>query len=196
MQFKKISITKNRTLNAVFSNNDGDTITMVGGNVVHRDLREAFRALVPHLALLTEQKEAYLCTLDELKAQEYQEGNTVFSRIGVSGVTITEQEVMITGSRILERGGVIQLNSPKVNIEDSDSYEYYAELSLAIEAVKYEAELYIKEKKWGLKEGTLNFEQAGDPFADGMEAGEVPTVTVETSQMEKPKKKKKEKKTA
>lgn len=196
MQFKKISITKNRTLNAVFSNDDGDTITMVGGNVVHRDLREAFRALVPHLALLTEQKEAYLCTLDELKAQEYQEGNTVFSRIGVSGVTITEQEVMITGSRILERGGVIQLNSPKVNIEDSDSYEYYSELSLAIEAVKYEAELYVKEKKWGLKEGTLDFEQAGDPFAEGVEAGEVPTVTVETSQMEKPKKKKKEKKTA
>lgn len=65
MKFKKISITKSRTLNAVFSNNDGDTITMVGGNVVHRDLREAFRALVPHLALLTEQKEAYLCTLDE-----------------------------------------------------------------------------------------------------------------------------------
>lgn len=120
----------------------------------------------------------------------------MFSRIGVSGVTITEQEVMITGSRILERGGVIQLNSPKVNIEDSDSYEYYAELSLAIEAVKYEAELYVKEKKWGLKEGTLDFEQAGDPFADGVEAGEVPTVTIETSQMEKPKKKKKEKKTA
>lgn len=195
MQFKKISITKNRTLNAVFSNDDGDTITMVGGNVVHRDLKEALRALVPHLALLTEQKETSYCTLEELKEQEPQEGNSVFSRVGVSGVTISEQEIMISGTRILERGGVIQLNSPKVNIEDSDSYEYYAELSLAIEAVKYEAELCVKEKKWGLKEGTLDFEQAGDPFADGMEAGEVPTVTVETSQMEKPKKKK-EKKTA
>ena len=35
MDFKKIQLTKQNTLNVVYSNDDGDTITMVGANIVH-----------------------------------------------------------------------------------------------------------------------------------------------------------------
>ena len=69
MDFKKIQLTKQNTLNVVYSNCDGDTITMVGANIVHRDFKEAIKNLVPHLAMLTEQREAYNNTLEELEEQ-------------------------------------------------------------------------------------------------------------------------------
>lgn len=51
MEFKKIGFTDKYTLNATYTNNDGDTITLSGCNAIHPDLLNAFRALVPHLAL-------------------------------------------------------------------------------------------------------------------------------------------------
>lgn len=178
MDFKKIQLTKKNTLIVVYSNRDGDTITMVGANIVHRDFKEAIKNLVPHLALLTEQIEAYKYTLEELEAQRDWEEKSIFTRISVSSVTFNADEVIVSGSRVLDRGDVMNLNAPKVSTVDDDSYEYLSELSLAIDNLKYEAEQYVTERKWGLKQGELNFEEAGDPFA-GVEAGEVPQVSIE-----------------
>ena len=180
MDFKKIQLSKTATLNVVYSNQDGDTITMVGANIVHKDLREAMRSLVPHLAMLTEQREVIGCTLGDLEEQRSWEEKSIFTRMAVSGVTITGEEILISGSRILDRGDIIQVNAPKVSLVDDERYEYLSELSLAIDNLKYEAELYVKERKWGLKEGTIDFENAGNPF-EGVEAGEVPQVSVEIS---------------
>lgn len=178
MDFKKIQLSKTATLNVVYSNQDGDTITMVGANIVHKDLREAMRSLVPHLAMLTEQREVIGCTLGDLEEQRSWEEKSIFTRMAVSGVTITGDEILISGSRILNRGDIIQVNAPKVSLVDDDRYEYLSELSLAIDNLKYEAEQYVTERKWGLKQGELNFDEAGDPFA-GVEAGVVPSVSVE-----------------
>lgn len=178
MNFKKIQLTKQNTLNVVYSNEDGDTITMVGANIVHRDFKEAIKNLVPHLALLTEQREAYNNTLAELEQQREWEEKSVFTRMSVMSVTLNTDEVVVCGSRVLDRGDVINLNAPKVSTVDDESYEYLSELSLAVDNLKYEAEQYVSERKWGLKQGELNFDEAGDPFA-GVEAGDVPSVSVE-----------------
>lgn len=178
MDFKKIQLTKQNTLNVVYSNEDGDTITMVGANIVHRDFKEAIKNLVPHLALLTEQREAYNNTLGELEQQREWEEKSVFTRMSVTSVTLNTDEVVVCGSRVLDRGDIINLNAPKVSTVDDESYEYISELALAIDNLKYEAEQYVTERKWGLKQGELNFDEAGDPFA-GVEAGAVPSVSVE-----------------
>ena len=180
MDFKKIQLTKQNTLNVVYSNRDGDTITMVGANIVHRDFKEAIKNLVPHLAMLTEQREAYNNTLEELEEQRSWEEKSIFTRMSVSSVTFSGDEVIVTGTRVLDRGDIMNLNAPKISTVDDDSYMYLSELSLAIDNLKYEAEQYVTERKWGLKQGELNFEEAGDPFA-GVEAGEVPQVSVEIS---------------
>lgn len=195
MDFKKIQLTKQNTLNVVYSNQDGDTITMVGANIVHRDFKEAIKNLVPHLALLTEQREAYNNSLEELEAQRDWEEKSVFTRMSVSSVTFNADEVFVSGTRVLDRGDVICLNAPKVSTVDDESYEYLSELSLAIDNLKYEAEQYVTERKWGLKQGELNFDEAGDPFAD-VEAGAVPSVSVEmeTKEVAKGEKKKGRKK--
>lgn len=182
MDFKKIQLTKQNTLNVVYLNEDGDTITMVGANIVHRDFKEAIKNLVPHLALLTEQREAYNNTLGELEHQREWEEKSVFTRMSVTSVTLNTDEVVVSGTRVLDRGDVINLNAPKVSTVDDESYEYISELSLAIDNLKYEAEQYVTERKWGLKQSELNFDEAGDPFA-GVAAGDVPSVTVETKEI-------------
>lgn len=193
MDFKKIQLTKQNTLNVVYSNEDGDTITMVGANIVHRDFKEAIKNLVPHLALLTEQREAYNNTLGELEQQREWEEKSVFTRMSVTFVTLNTDEVAVCGSRVLDRGDIINLNAPKVSTVDDESYEYISDLALAIDNLKYEAEQYVTERKWGLKQSELNFDEAGDPFA-GVEAGDVPSVTVETKEMPKDEKRKGRKK--
>ena len=180
MDFKKIQLTKKNTLIVVYSNRDGDTITMVGANIVHRDFKEAIKNLVPHLAMLTEQREAYNNTLEELEEQRSWEEKSIFTRMSVSSVTFSGDEVIVTGTRVLDRGDMMDLNAPKISTLDDDRYMYLSELSLAIDNVRYEAEQYVNERKWGLKQGELNFDEAGDPFA-GVEAGEVPQVSVEIS---------------
>lgn len=180
MDFKKIQLTKQNTLNVVYSNRDGDTITMVGANIVHKDFKEAIKTLVPHLAMLTEQREAYNNTLEELEEQRSWEEKSIFTRMSVSSVTFSGDEVIVTGARVLDRGDMMNLNAPKISTVDDDRYMYLSELSLAIDNLKYEAEQYVNERKWGLKQGELNFDEAGDPFA-GVEAGEVPQVSVEIS---------------
>lgn len=180
MDFKKIQLTKKNTLIVVYSNRDEDTITMVGANIVHRDFKEAIKNLVPHLAMLTEQREAYNNTLEELEEQRSWEEKSIFTRMSVSSVTFSGDEVIVTGARVLDRGDMMNLNAPKISTVDDENYRYLSELSLAIDNVRYEAEQYVNERKWGLKQGELNFEEAGDPFA-GVEAGEVPQVSVEIS---------------
>lgn len=178
MDFKKIQLTKQNTLNVVYSNRDGDTITMEGANIVHKDFKEAIKTLVPHLAMLTEQREAYNNTLEELEEQRSWEEKSIFTRMSVGSVTFSGDEVIVTGTRVLDRGDVMNLNAPKISTVDDENYRYLSELSLAIDNVRYEAEQYVNERKWGLKQGELNFDEAGDPFA-GVEAGEVPQVSIE-----------------
>ena len=150
MDFSKIQITKQGTLNVTYKNEDGDLIQYQGANIVHKDLKDAMQALVPHLALITEQREAH---------------NKSLSNGG--------SKVSISGSRILTSKGVISLNTPNIDIEEAEDYEYSVDLSLDIDAIKYEAQAYIEEKKWGVKQAEIKFDDI-DPYK--AEAGDVPEV--------------------
>lgn len=187
MEFQKIQLTKSNTLNVVFKNGDGDIVSVTGANIVHKDLRQALNALIPHLAIVTEQREAYKRNLKQVQADRITDENNdnVFKRLDVDCVTFSEDEtkVTISGSRILLSGCVIKLASPVVNVEDDENYEYCDELSLDIQKVKYEASQYLEEKKWGIKQAEIEFE---DPF-EGVKAEEVPEAEVADIN-EKPKK--------
>ena len=57
MEITKAKVTKDNTLVATYTDETG-TITVEGKNLVTNDLINAFKALVPHMAFLCEQKEA------------------------------------------------------------------------------------------------------------------------------------------
>lgn len=187
MKFKKIGITDAYTLNATYTNNDGDTITFSGCNAVHPDLLNAFRALVPHLALLTEQREAFNKTLFALEEEDgNNDKDNVYKRIGVTSVTVGKEDVILFGERVTDSGDVIKLVSPKVNLEENP-YEYKNSLDLAVAGLKYEAKMYIQEKKWKYIQTTLEFAEdktktdADEYPFDGVQPDEVPRVSVEFS---------------
>ena len=174
MEFQKIQISKQNTLNVTYKNADGDIIQFAGANIVHKDLKDAMFAIIPHLAIITEQREAYNVPLNTLVAQRItDEQDNVYKRLTVESISFSqaEQRVSITGSRILTKAGVISITSPTVNLEDGDDYQHNDELALAIDAVKYEAKEYIEDRKWGVKQAELDFRDV-DPFK--VEAGEVP----------------------
>lgn len=178
MELQKIQVTRKNTLNLVFKNENGDIVTVAGANVVHKDLKACMNALIPHIAFATEQRETYNKTLKDVEAKRIQDEGTdnVYKWMTVDTVTLTENGNTITlaGNRILQTGDVIKIESPAINVGEEHKYEYCNELSLAIEAVVYEAEAYYKEQKWGIKEGNLDFADE-DPFnADNLTADEVP----------------------
>ena len=177
MEFTKIQLTKQNTLTVVYKNDDGDVINFVGANIVHRDLRQAMQALIPHLALITEQREAYGKALGELKQQSItdEDNNNVFKKFTVEGLSLgnDQREVSVQGIRILMKAGVVKLETPRIDLEDADSYEGVSDLSLDVDAVIYEARAYIEEKKWGVKEASIDFKDI-DPFKGDVTADEVP----------------------
>ena len=179
MEFTKIQITKSGTLNATYKNADGDVIQFTGANIVHKDLKDAMQALVPHLALITEQREAFKTTLSKLREVKItDEGDNVYKRLTVDSVSFSsnERRVSLGGSRILTTKGVISLSTPNIDIEDSEDYDYQNDLALDIDAVKYEAKEYIEERKWGVKEASIKFDDI-TPFKT--EAGDVPEAGVD-----------------
>lgn len=177
MEFQKIQVTKQGTLNVTYKNNDGDIIDFKGANIIHKDLKEAMNALIPHLALITEQREAYKATLGKLREQRItDETDNVYKRLTVDSLSFSngEQRVSVTGCRILTKTGVISLTTPQVNLEDSEDYEYNNDLALDIDAVMYEAKEYIESRKWGVKQAELEFKDI-DPYkVEAQDAPEVP----------------------
>ena len=185
MIFLKIQLTRQNTLNVTYKTEDGDVVDVKGGNVVHKDLRQAIHALIPHLAMITEQREALNRNLKQVQADRIMDENpnSVFKRLDVDCVSFSddEGEVSLTGCRLLTTAGVVKLQTPSICLTDDEAYTYHNELAVDVDAVKYEAKAYITEKKWGVKQAEIAFE---DPFK-GVEAGEVPEAGMKA---EKPKK--------
>lgn len=167
MEFQKIQLTKQNTLTVTYKNGDGDVINFTGANIVHKDLREAMNALIPHLSIITEQREAYNRTLKEVQGDRItDEGiKSVYKRFTVDTVSFSnnERKVSLSGVRLLTTAGVVQLSTPQIDTEEDENYQYHNELAIDVEAVKYEAKEYIEQRKWGVKEASLEFKDV-DPF--------------------------------
>lgn len=192
MIFSKIKLTKAGTLEATYKNEDGDVIQFAGANLVHKDLKEALQGLIPHLAIITEQREAFKKKLSDLREQRITDKeDNVYKRLTVEVLSFTndQKKVSLTGSRILLNSGVISLTAPSVELADEDDYEYQNDLALDVDAVLFEAKAYIEEKKWGVKQASIDFKDI-DPYK-AIETGEVPEAASEA-----PKKGKKGKKVA
>lgn len=155
MEIIKAKITKDSTLEATYRDDTG-TISIAGKNLVTNDLIDSFAKLIPHLAFLTEQKEAVGEKLDTLPDISKILEVTGYSRGGQdesSGVTLT-------GKRILQSGKILNLNSPFTQFEnENEQYEYQFELEQALETCEYEVNEYLFNKKWKVVQQELPFEE-------------------------------------
>lgn len=158
MNIIKAKITKENTLMAVFKNENEDTVTIEGKNLVHKDMKAAFDDLIPHLAFLCEQKEADgKESLDELSED-------IFSTFEVSGYSIggsdESEGVTLVGKRFLKTKKVLNLIAPFTMFNnENEEYEHAFDLQQAIEACKYEVEQYLTAKKWAIVQQKLPFDE-------------------------------------
>ena len=196
MDFLKIQITKKNTLNVVYKESNGNLVSIQGANLVHKDLKACMNVLIAHLAIATEQRETVGKSLKDIEAIKIQDDNkeSVYKWLGVEAIAIGADESTYTlkGFRILQSGDVMKIETPAIDVSRPEKYQYINDLSLAVDAVKYEAEAYLKEQKWGVKEADIDFGE-DDPFkAENLTADQVPEANV-GEQPEQPAKGKKAK---
>lgn len=196
MDFVKIQVTKKNTLNVVYKESNGNLVSIQGANLVHKDLKACMNVLIAHLAIATEQRETVGKTLKEIEAIKIQDDNkeSVYKWLGVDAIAIGADESTYTlkGFRILQTGDVMKIETPEICVSNFEKYKYINDLALAVDAVKYEAEAYLKEQKWGVKEADIDFGE-DDPFkAENLTADQVPEANV-GEQPEQPAKGKKAK---
>lgn len=171
MEILKAKVTKDNTLVATYKNENGDTVTIEGKNLVTKDLTNAFRDLVPHLTFLCEQKEAGV-RMDELP-------DSIYSTLEVSGYTIGGSDdslgVTLIGKRFLKSKKVLNLSAPFTMFNNENEEYFYAfELSQTIDACNYEVEQYLFEKKWAVVQQELPFKEE-EPVTEVL-SDEIPEV--------------------
>ena len=158
MEITKAKITKDNTLIASYINEHGDTVTIEGKNLVTKDMHQAFKALIPHLTFLCEQREAYrLVRMDELPDE-------IYRVLDVSGYSIGGSDdnigVTLIGKRFLNSKKVLNINAPFTMFDnENEEYTYAFDLQQAIENCNYEVEQYLFEKKWAVVQQELPFDE-------------------------------------
>ncbi|WP_221660833.1 hypothetical protein [Bacteroides xylanisolvens] len=179
MEILKAKVTKDNTLVASYKNENGDTVTIEGKNLVTKDLTNSFRDLVPHLTFLCEQKEAaHLERMDELP-------DDIYSTLEVSGYTVGGSDdslgVTLIGKRFLKSKKVLNLCAPFTMFNnENEEYTYAFELEQAIEACSYEVEQYLFEKKWAVVQQELPFKDE-EPVSE-ITSDEAPEVNLDEFQ--------------
>lgn len=169
MDITKVKITKENTLTVTYRDADENMVKVEGKNIVHGDLRAAFKNLVGHIAILCELREAKEESLpDELKD---------LSTVEVTGYSIggtdEDEGVTLIGKRFLQSKKVLNLIAPFTKFaNENEEYPHSFTLLQAIEACNYEAEQYLTAKKWGIVQQELPFDDgapsdiAPDPVED------------------------------
>ena len=169
MEITKAKITKENTLVATYLDADKNTVTVEGKNLVHGDLKAAFKALTGHMAILCELREAK----EESAPQELNDLNTVEVTGYSIGGTDDDEGVTLIGKRFLKSKKVLNLIAPFTKFaNENEEYPYSYELMGAINLCGYEVEQYLTAKKWAIVQQELPFDEdapkdiAPDPVED------------------------------
>lgn len=165
-EIKKVKITSQQTLEVILiehiENDVQNEVVKKCGNLVHEDMRLAFKALSGHLALLCETRESVDLDLGD------PEHAVVVDKLYVTGFTVggsdDKEGVTLIGGKKLSSGKVLNLVAPFQVFEDDGSYEFADELKTEIGICLEEVRLYLDEGKAAVRQL--------DMFEDMIEVGE------------------------
>ena len=168
MDFKKIKFNRSgMTLEVLYfeTMNLNDTtvtneISKKCKMIVHNDFVEALKGLKVHFALLCDLREVNGFPVDYGDNIENFDHETYLDKITITGITLGGEDesagVVIIGQKELPGGSILNIVTPFTRF-DSD-YNYCNPLEQAVNSVVYEAEQYLFEQKWGVKQLEIPFE--------------------------------------
>lgn len=153
---KNATIKSSLFLDYAFERTDGEiknTIKTNSDAPIHEDLRNAFRALIPHFCFISEQIRDekliskcidnisdYIGDRDAVVSQEFLKFN-----VGSFAISKSGEGVIISGSRQLDTFEEIGWSTPLIKF-DSD-YKFASALEMAIETLKEEVQHYMSGKQ-------------------------------------------------
>lgn len=183
---KNLNITKARVtskgyLEVTYVDQNRNIINMKGSDPVHIDMKVVLRKLVPYMADVTEQREMQGYRWDEPYDSLY--NDDLVGRMNVTGVTVKgyqdSREMILTGNRVLGINKVMGITTPPVGTSlDGEAYERCEDMRDLVDNFFYEVNLYITEKKFGIRQGDLDFAEGEDPF-DGDPTDDAEPITDE-----------------
>ena len=156
---KKAGIRSSLFLSYEFEQKDVDvnnTIKTSSDAPIHEDLRNAFRALIPHFAFITEEvidvdlvERAIEAPESYVQDREHS-ASEVFFKFLVTEFSITNKQglnyVVLSGNKLLESGEVISFTAPAIDLEGG-KYQFRAALYDLIDVLKLEVLAYMEGKQ-------------------------------------------------
>lgn len=151
--------------------NGSNTVTKKSNLPIHEDLALAFKRVIPHFALLCEQRKDSPEIKKLMNAGVFHE-DEITKDFEVTGFTIggsgDNEGVTLIGKRFLSTGKVLNLNSPFTKWDDEE-YKYINDLSEHIETLRTEVFEYYNGKHAPLPQKSM-FDEPG--FIPGDDEGE------------------------
>ncbi|WP_321331825.1 hypothetical protein [uncultured Bacteroides sp.] len=155
--------------------NYANDVTKKCDQIIHADLKAAFKALVPFLITITEQPEAKLFNLGNIDQVPNEDLELEISKYVVTGYSNGGSDesagVTIIGQKCLKSGQVLNLIAPFTkfsNGDNADGYKFCGELELAVQRCDWEVSEYLFSEKYGIKQETLDFDVPDESTVDGV----------------------------
>lgn len=146
--------------------NYSNEISVKSSQIIHADMKEALRRLTPHLVVMCEQLEMNLITSREFfEAYDEDPEFKGLENYFVSGIVVSGSDgakgVTIIGQKLLRTGKTLNLTTPFITFSgegEVEAYKYADLLEPAIDLVCWEAEEYLFNEKFGIKQTVMEFE--------------------------------------
>lgn len=156
----------------------GDTHTVKGSGIVKDDMRTAFNKLNVHLAFMDDIFKHAGIEVDDIDTLHNHELTLLYNVTGfkIKGDEDNESIVLMGTKYVSGGGGRIEMETPKVALDNLSSYVWYNELKAAAADARLEVALYKEgkydspeveeeeEKKQKRKQTKITFDEGG---ADG-----------------------------
>ena len=131
----------------------GDTHSVKGRGIIMDDMKDAFRNFNVHLAAIDD---VFKLSGIELENIDDYHNHELTSRYNVSGFKIKgnseNESIILIGSKYVgTAGGRIELQSPKIPLDNLSSYQWYNELKEASDMARNEVALY-KDGKYHIQD--------------------------------------------
>lgn len=175
-EVRKVKVTRGRTLEVELIEKLEDKsdreVSMKCSQLVHNDLYGAMDKLKIHFVKLCDLYEGKDLTPETFNSEEQ------LTKFKVTSFSIGGEEknegVTITGQKELAGGKILNLNTPFTKYSDEmDEYLFASELAADITNCVYEAEQYLFEGKYAIKQLEIDFP---DSSLDQEPAGDIDTV--------------------
>lgn len=167
LSIQKARVTSKGYLEATYVDQFGNTINMKGCDPVHIDMKIVLRKLVPYMADVTEQRDMENYRWHE--PYDSQHNDALVGKMNVTGVSVKgfgeSREMTLVGNRILGINKVMGIVTPSVGTSlENETYDRCEDMRDLVEEFFYEVNLYITEKKFGIRQTELDFTPEGDPY--------------------------------